>query len=419
MDGSSNGQWPTIPLGEVATLVMGQAPTGGSVQDWDEESDGKHTAGLPFIQGNAEFGTRFPKPTKWCEQPSKVARAGDFLISVRAPVGDLNQADQSLAIGRGLAAIRFHGVDERFGWQSLWEARKAFARVSQGSTFEAINARDLATLAIPVPPPLMQTRIGEVLDAIDLAIEKTEAVIEATETLRKALLQELLTRGIPGWHSEWKTVPGIGTIPARWEVVKLGEVTSEFQYGTSSKSGSDVTGVPVLRIPNVARGTLDLTDLKYGLLPKRELDSLRLRDGDLLFVRTNGNPDICGRVAHVSGLRGDWAFASYIVRTRTHQRLAPLFLWHYLSQENGRRALAKHIRTSAGNFNLSVSGVRQLDIPLPLPEEQLRICELVGALEERIRQERQVLTHLRAIKRETASVLLSGRVRVPVGVGDA
>ena len=62
------------------------------------------------------------------------------------------------------------------------------------------------------------------LDAIDEAIERTEAVISATERLRDALLHELLTRGVPGWHTEWRTVPGLGTIPADWQVVRLKEI---------------------------------------------------------------------------------------------------------------------------------------------------------------------------------------------------
>ena len=69
-----------------------------------------------------------------------------------------------------------------------------------------------------------QRAIAAVLDSIDEAIERTDAVIAATERLRDALLHELLTRGVPGWHSEWKEAPGIGTIPACWEVVRLGDV---------------------------------------------------------------------------------------------------------------------------------------------------------------------------------------------------
>ena len=72
-------------------------------------------------------------------------------------------------------------------------------------------------LPILLPPLAEQRAIAAVLDSIDEAIERTEAVIVATERLRDALLHELLTRGLPGKHTEFKQVPGIGTIPASWE----------------------------------------------------------------------------------------------------------------------------------------------------------------------------------------------------------
>ena len=81
-------------------------------------------------------------------------------------------------------------------------------------------------LPIILPPLPEQRAITNVLDSIDEALERTEAVIAATETLRDSLLHELLSRGVPGWHTEWKDVPGIGTIPADWEVVRLGDATT-------------------------------------------------------------------------------------------------------------------------------------------------------------------------------------------------
>ena len=83
-----------------------------------------------------------------------------------------------------------------------------------------------------LPQLIEQRAIAAVLDSIDEAIERTEAVIAATERLRDALLHELLTRGVPGWHTEWKEAPGIGTIPADWEVVRLGDVAEVNAYGT-------------------------------------------------------------------------------------------------------------------------------------------------------------------------------------------
>ena len=83
-----------------------------------------------------------------------------------------------------------------------------------------------ADYRLGLPPLPEQRAIAAMLDSIDEAIERTEAVIDATERLRESLLHELLTRGVPGWHSEWKEVRGIGTIPADWDVVRLGDVAA-------------------------------------------------------------------------------------------------------------------------------------------------------------------------------------------------
>ena len=224
------GGWKVVPLANVAEIVMGQSPPGSTVSEWD--GDSRVDTGLPFIQGNAEFGDMFPQPAKWCGRPVKIAEQGDTLISVRAPVGEVNRAGERTAIGRGLAAIRFTSADSHFGWHIVNHAKHEFARVTQGSTFQAIGGNELRALSVFLPPLAEQRAIAAVLDSIDEVIERTDAVIAATERLRDALLHELLTRGVPGWHSEWKEVSGIGTVPACWEVVRLGEILKTTTYGS-------------------------------------------------------------------------------------------------------------------------------------------------------------------------------------------
>ena len=211
--------WRRLRLSEVATIVMGQSPPGELVIEWnDNKNDGE---GLPFIQGNAEFGAKFPNPMKWCLQPYKIGLPGDILISVRAPVGETNRVDTKLGIGRGLSAIRFDEKSQSFGWHILNHSKEALERVTQGSTFAAVGGGELRNLPILLPPLSEQRAIAAVLDSIDDAIEGAEAVIAATEGLRDALLHDLLTRGLPGQHTEWRDVPGLGTIPADCEVVRL------------------------------------------------------------------------------------------------------------------------------------------------------------------------------------------------------
>ena len=142
--------WRLARLGDVAEVIMGQSPPGELVIDWDGAAEEEN--GLPFIQGNAEFGVKVPNPSKWCTQPYKVGVAGDVLISVRDPVGETNRVDKQLGIGRGLAAVRFDKSCQAFGWHILNYAKAALERVTQGSTFQAIGGRELRNLPILFPP---------------------------------------------------------------------------------------------------------------------------------------------------------------------------------------------------------------------------------------------------------------------------
>ena len=388
---------------------MGQSPPGASVIDWDGEAN--YSNGLPFVQGNAEFGRSSPRPVKWCTKPLKVAEVGDTLISVRAPVGETNRADDVLAIGRGLTAIRFVAADADYGWHLINHARSEFQRVSQGSTFRAIGRSEVNDLALAIPPVPEQQGIAAVLDAIDEAIERIEAVIRATERLRHALLHELLTRGVPGWHTQWRRVSGLGVFPSDWRVIELRDI-GQLRYGTSMQLSSTGGGYAVLRIPNVAPGYLDTSVLKFADLSQREADVLSLQSGDLLIVRTNGNPDICGQSVVFDGLEGKWAFASYLLRLRTESRvLSPIYLWAFLRSAVGRRQLRANVQTSAGNYNLSVGGLASVRMALPEIEEQMRIVEVVQSLADSLAREACRIGRLRNLRSSVSDALLTGRVR--------
>ena len=147
-----------------------------------------------------------------------------------------------------------------------------------GTTRKRLRRSDIATLLFPLPPLPEQRAIAKVLDSIDEAIEDTEAVVAATKRLRDALLHRLLTRGVPGWHSEWKDVRGLGTIPASWDVVRLGDV-AEIQTGRAvSRKARYKTGVeiPYLSVANVKDGYLDLGVVKTMLVSEREVSRYKL-----------------------------------------------------------------------------------------------------------------------------------------------
>ncbi|HET9464313.1 MAG TPA: restriction endonuclease subunit S [Gemmatimonadales bacterium] len=401
--------WRRVPLREVATIVMGQAPPGSAVVDWNGSTP---AAGLPFIQGNAEFTSGHPVPVKWCTQPGKVAEPGDTLISVRAPVGEMNLADQRLAIGRGVAALRFTGINRRFGWHQVAMARTAFSRIAQGSTFTAINSGDLAKLELLTPPPDEQRRIAEVLDSIDAAIEKTEAVIEATERLRSALLAELLTRGVPGWHTEWKQAPGIGTIPACWDVVRLGEVLADGPANGLYKPESDYgSGVWIIRITDFSPGRLERTSFERVRATAEELQTYAVAECDILINRVNSLSHI-GKSVLLPQLAEPAIFESNMMKVRVGQQVLPAYAIEVLCSPATRRYFLARAKKAVAQASINQTDVRQLVVPLPRPEEQRMLVEAIEKLNARLRTEDDELSRLRVAKAVTARALLSGKVRV-------
>ncbi|MEQ1848226.1 MAG: restriction endonuclease subunit S [Nitrospira sp.] len=184
--------WSEISLSQLATITMGQSPEASCVST-DER-------GLPFLQGCAEFGARVPSPKLHCSPPLRVGKAGSVLISVRAPVGMTNLADQDYCIGRGLGAVtaRPEAADSIFLLHAIEQNVGFLHRRSQGSTFLAIGSRELSALPVPALPLEQQRRIAEILSTVDEAIEQTEALIVKYQQIKVGLMHDsLLVASLP------------------------------------------------------------------------------------------------------------------------------------------------------------------------------------------------------------------------------
>jgi len=164
---------------------MGQSPPSTVVNERE--------IGTPFLQGNAEFTNEYPAPQKWVIKPLRLSRKGDILISVRAPVGEVNKADRVYCIGRGLGAISFKTIDEVFGWFGLIHWKYQLEHLSQGSTFEAISRDDLKNLLILIPTFLPEQRkIASILSKIDKTIEKEQQYKAKLQRIKRGLMEDLL-----------------------------------------------------------------------------------------------------------------------------------------------------------------------------------------------------------------------------------
>ena len=177
--------------------------------------------GMPFLQGKAEFTELFPHPTKYCTKQLKVCPKGSVLMSVRAPVGNVNLADREYIIGRGLTSLSLKSGNNRFLFYLLLHNKKEFEAKSSGSTFKSINKTTINDFRIPLPPLPEQRAIAHVLQTIQEAKFTRQREIELERERKGALMDDLFSHGTKG---EPRKQTEIGEIPESWEVVRFEDV---------------------------------------------------------------------------------------------------------------------------------------------------------------------------------------------------
>ncbi|MEI7028306.1 restriction endonuclease subunit S [Paenibacillus sp. y28] len=172
-------------LKEVANLNMGQSPASESYN-----SEGK---GIPFFQGKADFGRVNPVVRMYCSSPNKIAIENDILMSVRAPVGDVNLSNLTCCIGRGLAAItpKYEIMNYKYLYYALINMKDRISSLGTGSTFKAINKGILENIEVPVPSLEEQQLVTEALNKVQELIDKRQVQIEACDELVKSLFYHM------------------------------------------------------------------------------------------------------------------------------------------------------------------------------------------------------------------------------------
>ena len=167
-------------LSEICTINMGQSPESTTYNENGE--------GLPFFQGNADFGKIHPNVRVWCSAPKKIAHKNDILISVRAPIGALNIADSDCCIGRGLASLSVNNSVSvaEYIWYALESKVDYLISMGTGSTFKAIGKNILFDLDIPLPTLEIQSKIAANLDKVTHTIDLCNAILEKLDLLVKS-----------------------------------------------------------------------------------------------------------------------------------------------------------------------------------------------------------------------------------------
>lgn len=183
---NTSDQWAEGVLSDIAEIIMGQSPKGDTYNE-----DG---VGTVFFQGRGEFGFRFPTRRLFTTDPKRMAQSNDVLMSVRAPVGDLNVAYEPCCIGRGLGAIRSKDGCQSFVLYTILSLREKLDIFNgEGTVFGSINRDALNSMPIVIPTKEEMNRFEEIVSPMDAAIRNNYEEICRLEAIRDSLLPRLMS----------------------------------------------------------------------------------------------------------------------------------------------------------------------------------------------------------------------------------
>lgn len=378
-------EWHKTTLGEAADVFMGQSPPGRTYNT--------SGVGLPFLQGSAEFGTQTPSPVKWCSQPTRIAETGDLLVSVRAPVGDTNFADQRIAYGRGLAVVRGRdGTLTEFLRLVIQQGTADLLSRSGGGMFSSITAANLRGYEIALPSVPVQRRIVDLMEHLDTHLANLETELATFDQSLKALRRWTFT-----------SLSGATVRAADKFDMLLGR-----QKSARQSIGEFV--IPYLRAANVTDAGLNLADVQSMNFEPHEQAKYCLLKDDIVLVEGG----TIGLAARWQGeIQGPVGFDKHVIRLRAKEGVSTseyALQWCKWSRDSAAfddQATGITIRAlgfgRASNMQVPDIGIdQQIGLMAPIREAERAATAL-----------RAEQSSLRALRTQVLATLLARTMEIP------
>lgn len=240
------------------------------------------------------------------------------------------------------------------------------SRLAISVAVPGLNRKELALVPVPLPTLPEQQRIVDVLRQADAVAKAKQSIGDQVDHLIRTAYWE--------YFGAWYTADGLV------DPMRISDCIADSQYGVSEameERGSHA----VLRMNSITTsGWLDLSDLKYASLSKKDIESTDLQNGDLLFNRTNSK-ELVGKCAVWRPVAGAFSFASYLVRLRLKPEMLSEYLWATLNSAYGKYRLLNSAKQAVSMANVSPTDLGRITVPLPPPELQEKFAEFVRAVE--------------------------------------
>lgn len=282
-----------------------------------------------------------------------------------------------------------------------------FQKLSTATTQPLLTQTAVKNVHVPLPPLPEQRKIAEILGSADMNIENTQAMIAKLQDLKKATMQELLTKGIG--HTKFKDSP-VGSIPEEWDTPTFEEITrpdASICYGIVQPGPYVPDGVPVLAIKNLNTNYRDNVHKTSDVIEKQYVRS-RVGPGDVL-LSVKGTT---GRVGIVPDhFRGN--ISRDIARIRLRETNIPEFYYQMLQSPIAQSLLDIAV-VGTTRSELSIGILKQVRVVQPQKQEQQEIADILTSLASRIESRERHLAKLQALKKALMQDLLTGKVRVKI-----
>ena len=456
--------WEWLEIGDVTAVVGGGTPKtsdpenfeGGDIP-WITPADLSGYTEKYIARGERNITEKGLKGSS-----ARLLPTDTVLFSSRAPIGYVAIASQPVATNQGFKSFVLPDkIDSSFVYYYFKCARETIEGLGGGTTFKEISGAAAAKIPLALAPLAEQRRIvAEIetqftrLDASVAALRRalanlkryrasvlkdacegrlvpTEAELARSEGREyesaAVLLERILGERRARWESQEKrrgkykepSAPDTSTLPQLlegWAWAAAEQLLARSEYGTSVKCSYDASGLPVLRIPNIVAGEIDLTDVKYATKPVPVDSETALAKGDVLMCRTNGSVRLVGKTAVVNSQMEPYhGFASYLLRFRlVETEVLPKWFHLYATSQLGRTFIEQNAASSAGQNNVSLSLIHTMPIPLPPLAEQQRI---VAEVERRLSMVQQAeatveasLTRAERLRQSILKQAFSGRL---------
>ena len=348
-----------VALKDVCKINMGQSPDSSSYNDKKE--------GIPFYQGNADFGEKHPIPRVWCNAPTKIAQPKDILMSVRAPIGALNYAQEKCCIGRGLAAIT--PDKDKLSLEFLyWFLRGKNSELNSkgtGSTFKAISKKTLEEIRVPLIDLEKQQKMAQALEKTYSVIQMRTKQLKELDDLIKALFVEMF--GDPVYSA----------IDSKIELSDICEKITDGEHGSVARVAN---GHPFLNAKHILKtGFIDWKTITYigDEDHQRIYKRCNPEKGDILLTTTGtiGNVAIMPECEEVSMDRG-----ITLLKINRH-KVTSEFVAEMLKHPSIQMAMGANVHASAIG-HLFMNKVKKLPAILPSMKKQIEFTTFVQQIDK-------------------------------------